>query len=112
MAAWLLLAGILALRHEADVAHATDARGALVHAAHAIGHRAGRADHLHATTGGDHDECSLATALRQPGAVHAAPTRVAAPAIAIAIADVPSRALPGTTSLYRLAPKTSPPPAA
>ena len=109
MAAWLVLAGILALRHVADVAHATDERGALVHGAHAIGHHAGKVDHLHAGTGGEHDECSLAAALRQPGAVHAAPARIAAPSIAIAIELVPSSARARTASLYRLAPKTSPP---
>ncbi len=109
MAAWLVLAGTLALRHEADVAHATDARGALVHGAHAVGHRAGKADHLHAGTGRDHDECSLAAALRQPGAAHAMPARITAPPCAIAITAPRATIAARAASLYRLAPKTSPP---
>jgi hypothetical protein len=109
MAAWLVLAGLLALRHEAEVAHVTDAHGALVHGAHAIGHRAARADHLHAGAPVDHGECALAAALRQPGTCVSPPALVAAPARAIAIAAAPARVLARTATLFRLAPKTSPP---
>ena len=108
--AWLVLAGLLGLRHEADVAHVVDGRGAFVHAVRAIGHRAARAEHLHERAAGDRgDDCSLAAALRQPGVTRAAIALVPARSVPRALAAPAARATTIAAAIYRLAPKTSPP---
>ena len=108
-AAWLVLAGLLGLRHEATVVHAIDAHGAIVHGPHAIGHRGGRADHLHPHAGGDGGECSLAAALRQPGVAIAAPSVAPAPFVWRSLDPPVAHVADRTVALLRLAPKTSPP---
>lgn len=109
--AWLVVAGALGLRHEAEVAHAIDARGVAIHGAHAVGHHVGAADHLHRGGGGAHpdDACALCAATHQAGATHAAPALAAAIA-PIAILPRPAPRAPiAAIARYRLAPKTSPP---
>ena len=108
--AWLVAAGLLALRHEAEVAHAIDAHGVAIHGAHAIGHRAGAPDHLHAG-GGAHPDlaCALCAALHQPGATRAATPLTAAIASIVVVTPRAPTAPIAAIARYRLAPKTSPP---
>jgi hypothetical protein len=110
---WLVAFGVLGARHEASVAHYTDARtGEVFHAA-ASGCADRSADaptHAHAAdSSADHDGCALAAVLHQ-----AIRPDVAVPALAHALEPVVAdrrterlAALP--RALYRLAPKTSPP---
>ncbi len=110
--AWLLVAGVLELRHEAEVAHAIDGSGVAVHGSHAIGHHDGVAAHFHARSGGHgaDGECWLLIALHQPGASTATIAIAAAPiSHHVVLAPAAIRVRPATTALFRLAPKTSPP---
>jgi hypothetical protein len=112
-AAVLIFVGWLGAHHRAEVAHVHDPSGSLVHAAELADHHAadsaahvhGRADHRDAP-----GACTLLATL------HARPT--AAPAVAVladaAILPAPPPAIaavPPAIAAYRLAPKTSPPPA-
>jgi hypothetical protein len=111
---WLVACGVLASRHEADVAHVRDLRtGAVVHAAHlSEQHDAARSSDFHRQSepDADHGACALWVASHQ-----AATTTVARPAIAPAIRSaafvVPlgARGTAAARGVYRLAPKTSPP---
>ena len=110
--AWLLLAGVLGLRHFANVAHVVDPHtGELRHASGAVGHHSGTHSDYHATQDdhADTDACPIAAAVHQavdsgtaPPPTFALPTATAALLIARTHAAV-------TTTVYRLAPKTSPP---
>jgi hypothetical protein len=110
--AWLVLASVLGLRHEAEVAHVAGAHGEVLHGARAIDHHDhGRAElHLHAGDGdADADECWLSVALHQPGAP-AAPLALAVDASTSRAPAAPiAREAGGRATLLRFAPKTSPP---
>jgi len=111
-AIWLVVCGVLAVRHEAITPHVVDRSGAIVHAPVLLSqHTTPDADvHGRTHSEADHGDCAVLTAFH-----HAASARVTAPALVAAVHtpcpfDAP-RASPSaaTAALYRLAPKTSPP---
>jgi len=111
----LVVASLVALHHEATVAHVRDrATGELVHARHlAERHHVSPIPHLHgrASDEDDDDACLLAGAMHHVAIVaraSASTARVHSPA-ARERGDTVVDAVP---RLYRLAPKTSPPSAA
>jgi hypothetical protein len=110
--AWLVLAGVLGLRHEAGVAHVTGSHGELRHGAPVVGHRDLGADehHFHAGAGDAGDaECWLSVALHQPGAP-AVPVALSTAAIVHRAPAAPAALVArGRSTLLRFAPKTSPP---
>lgn len=113
-ALWLVLCGVLGLRHQTLVDHARDDRtGSVVHAPRMTGHhdaRSATADlHGRHDTGEDDGPCALASVhsvgIAQPLRiaailVEAGPIEGALPASRLAIS---------AESIFRLAPKTSPP---
>lgn len=111
-AVWLVAFGVLGARHEARVAHVTDAlTGAIVHAGPTGCHDHETQSHADgAPAAGDHDACELLGVLHQS----------AAPAVAWAgirlVAVTPPQHAPCSSELmlrsravFRIAPKTSPP---
>lgn len=113
-ALWLVLCGVLGLRHQALVDHARDDRtGSLVHAPRMTGHHDARS--AGADLHGRHDAsdedgpCALVSVhpagIAQPAALSDFIT-VGRPVARAAL--VLQRAIPAE-SVYRLAPKTSPP---
>jgi hypothetical protein len=109
---WLVLAGVLGLRHEAGTAHVAGAHGEVLHGARAIDHHDRGADerHFHAGAGhADDDECWLTTALHQAGAPASPITLIAAATPGRAPAAPAARTAAGRSTLLRFAPKTSPP---
>jgi hypothetical protein len=112
--AWLVLTGVLGLRHEAEVGHAIDAAGVAVHGSVAIGHHGAAACHLH-TRAAAHDgdgACEVIAAVHQAGAATARIELVAAAPAGVAIGmPRPVAGALAPLALLRLAPKTSPPPA-
>jgi len=115
IAACLVVASLLALHHEATVAHVRDrATGELVHARHlAERHHASPIPHIHgrASDDDDDDACPLTGAMHHGAVVdHAVVTAALGQT---QIASVCGDWLGGVVArLYRLAPKTSPPAAA
>jgi hypothetical protein len=112
---WLVVSGVLAMRHEAAVGHVRDRAGAYIHAGAVVGHRAASNSHVHADhhPGGDTGDCALLTAFHQAvsGHVTSPPALTAARAIRVqACPDAATFAV--AVAIYRLAPKTSPPVAA
>ena len=108
---WLVVAAVLGLRHEAEVAHATDATGMVVHGPSLVGHHEAGSSDLHAPIAG-HDDgiCWLSVMLHQPGvsSVHGAATVSPLEQIDLRAPQTP-RSPSATAALFRLAPKTSPP---
>jgi hypothetical protein len=112
VALWFAACGVLAMRHEASVAHVGDRAGGFVHAARLIGHHAGPRSDIHGQRdpGADTGDCALVTASHQ-----AASAGVVAPAIATALRTTIAEAAPrragpaSSTDVLQLAPKTSPP---
>jgi len=111
---WLVAWAVFAMRHEAQVAHVLDhATGQMVHADRAIGEHTGNQSDYHATSpvDGDHDACGICSALHQaarPEALHAIVVR--APEGTPASWSIRARSEFANAEVYRLAPKTSPPP--
>lgn len=111
-AVWLVLCGVLALRHDGKTAHGLDALGRVVHAAQLTGHHVagGQADfHGQADPDADHGACELSVASHAAAIV--SPARhdlVVARATALPVYAPASPAL-AIRSVYRQAPKTSPP---
>jgi hypothetical protein len=111
-AVWLVVCGVLAMHHEASVAHVRDRAGAYVHARALLGHHAGGDADIHGqrTPDADAGDCALLTAAHQAASAH-----VTAPAVVTTVrtswvqhtrhAAIPAIA----TAILRLAPKTSPP---
>src|SRR5205823_5739001 len=99
---------VAASRHEALVAHAIDSAGRVVHAQALVGHHDGPSD-VHARTDGDHDECTIVTALHQAARASAAHVLAATPQTAPITVAMPSSYDRVGAVVYRLAPKTSPP---
>ena len=95
--------------HEAAVRHVACAHGEMVEAPDMDPSPAGETRFVRAGSGGAHEHCAIASALRhhstQPriAAITTAPT-IAAPTVTLAAAVAP-RAI----SVYSIAPKTSPP---
>jgi hypothetical protein len=112
-AGWLVLGFVLGARHEANEAHVVDARGDAVHASRIVGAHHGDRTDIHAVDSGceGSEPCAIVSALHNPIS-----SQVAAPLVAVVTAAVPTSldsiaaaiAAPGVT-VYRLAPKTSPP---
>jgi hypothetical protein len=108
----LVVVGWFGARHEAEVAHVRDQRGALVHAyeladhhgADSTAHLHGRNDHAHAA-----GACALLAVVHAPAMAARGPAPVAVPAIACAPRTPPVAAVRAAIAGYRLAPKTSPP---
>ena len=107
LAAWLVLSSFVASRHEASVAHALDRAGRVVHAQVLAHHHGGPSD-VHPTSTDDHDECTILAAIHQATRVSAVVALSVAPHIGVSVTPVVPHARRVTT-LYRLAPKTSPP---
>jgi len=109
VALWFVLGGVLGTRHEARIAHVQDRHGHVLHAQALIGAHDGTHSDIHARDlDHDHDRCSLAASLHQA----ASPDVSRVPSIASAsqpavVADRAPRLV--TSSVYRFAPKTSPP---
>jgi len=114
LAGCVVLSGLVALRHEASVAHVQDALTGELQHAHALAdfHEQSTTPHLHGRnveTGTETGACELlaaldhATILPTTPAASTAAQLTATVAVAILPFDPPARAL------YRLAPKTSPP---
>jgi hypothetical protein len=111
---WFVVGGVLGDAHEAHVAHVIDrASGLAVHGEHVCDHNDSAArTHIHGRPGGHDDDgaCEITAALHQ-----AASAQIPSAAISLlpAIAAAAPAPLPVVTisshSVYRLAPKTSPP---
>lgn len=107
-----VVCSVLAMRHEATVAHARTAAGAYVHASELAGRHVGTDSDIHAQRDAESEsgECALLTTFHQ-----AARAPLAAPAFALAqvassTVDAPAPPVePSALAVYRLAPKTSPP---
>ncbi|HEY1811797.1 MAG TPA: hypothetical protein VGG74_05540 [Kofleriaceae bacterium] len=109
---WFVLAGLLGMRHEARVAHVFDPHtGELRHAHAMVGHHAGDHSDYHGTSdpGSDDDTCAIATALHQSVCVGSAPSIVSASCVELGSVQVRPVVSTIVVSVYRLAPKTSPP---
>lgn len=111
-AVWLVVCGVLAAHHEATVRHVRDAAGGYVHGKALSGHHTGHDSDIHGQRNPDADagDCALLTALHQPATGGVAAPAVTLAAHAIRVADPPrTAAVVVAATLYRLAPKTSPP---
>jgi hypothetical protein len=112
-AGWLVLGFVLGARHEATEAHVVDAHGQAVHASRIVGAHHGDRTDIHAVDcGRDGGEpCAIVTALHQPISSHVAapPTAVVATAASASLASGADAIAPLRITVYRLAPKTSPP---
>lgn len=111
-AVWLVVCGVLAMRHEAQVAHVRDRVGAYVHARALVGHHAGHDADIHGQRNPDADvrECGILTAAHQPVSAHVTTPAVVTTARATRLQDTPRAAIPAiAVAIWRLAPKTSPP---
>ena len=108
---WLVVAGLLGARHEAEIAHVVDHHtGLVVHAPALSGHHGiGESDiHGQADPRGDHDACALVAALHQAvRAVFVQPLALAVSRVAVLVA--PRTPAFVVVDIYLLAPKTSPP---
>lgn len=109
---WFLLAGVLGLRHEASVTHVVDPNtGELRHASGMVGTHTGTHSDYHAARDrhADTDVCALSAALHQ--AVDDAtfcPAAFAVPS-GTSTSRRPDTVIVRAATVYRLAPKTSPP---
>jgi hypothetical protein len=109
---WLVVCGVLAMRHEAQVAHVRDRAGAYVHARALIGHHAGHNADIHGQRNPDADvgDCALLTAAHQAASAHVTRPTVVTAARATCVQDTRRAAPPAVVAaILRLAPKTSPP---
>lgn len=107
----LLGVGLLAQRHEADVAHAKEHSGRVVHAQGvADHHHTDKAAHLHGREVHEHaGDCSLLAMLHERIVQAAAPVAVTPAAAIELLAESAHRDVVVAIAPYRLAPKTSPP---
>jgi hypothetical protein len=110
----MLLAGLLAMRHETVVAHVRDHSTGALHHAHELAdrHEDSTTPHLHGRDVEAHDESSACALLAgiQKSTVLPSTARmvIAQPAVAVDIVTVVD-AMPVVEAVYRLAPKMSPP---
>ncbi len=105
-------AGVLGMRHEAQVAHVLDPHtGELHHAISLVGHHHGAQSDVHPSPDGQPDDgpCEISKALHQ--AVHHEASRVVAlsPRLETRTDCAPAHVTTIVASRYRFAPKTSPP---
>jgi hypothetical protein len=111
-ALWFVLCGVLAAHHEATVAHIRDATGSYVHGKALAGHHRGHNSDIHGQRHPDADagECALLTAFHQPASADVTASAVVTTACATHVRHIAPVAVPAiTASVYRFAPKTSPP---
>lgn len=111
-AAFLLLVGWLAARHEADVAHVRDQRGDVVHAEElADHHEVSPSTHLHGREDHGHIDgaCELIGLAHTSLLVAQPPAGVALVAVAEDLGAPPVIVRAGSVARYLIAPKTSPP---
>ena len=111
---WLVAFGVLGPHHEAQIAHYVDQAGQAHHAARLAGAHTATQSDIHATDGEpDASACAIANTLHQAASPHVArPAIVHAPRIELAAERTALPFVHAGASLYRLAPKTSPPLAA
>lgn len=111
--AWLILAGLLGARHEAQVAHVVDSRtGELRHASAFVGTHTGDQSDYHAASDGDADTdvCAITATLHQAARSENAPVVViTAPRLELRSPISLTALATISANVYRLAPKTSPP---
>jgi hypothetical protein len=111
-ALWLVVCGVLAMRHEASTAHVLDRTGAFVHARELAHRHTGPVSDIHAQRDVDVDSehCALLTGFHQAASADVARPTVACAALAIeAVRLLPAPRAAARVDVYRLAPKTSPP---
>jgi hypothetical protein len=110
----LLAFAVIGTRHEAQVAHFLDRGGHAHHAAKLAGrHRTTMPDVHSADRDSDTGACAIATALHQAASPTVARPHVAfVPGLTTATSHLSAAGERSLALLYRLAPKTSPPPAA
>jgi hypothetical protein len=110
---WLVLAGLLGARHEATVAHVIDQRtGEVRHASAFVGAHTGDRSDYHTTSDGDAgtDVCAISATLHQAARPeHAGVVVIAAPRLELRSPISLAALATITTTVYWLAPKTSPP---
>ncbi len=114
-ALWLVVCGILAMRHEATTAHTLDDTGAYVHAtALTVAHTSPDSDiHGQRNPENGSGHCALLTGFHQAGSAEIArPTVGCAPHANATPSTLCVARVAHRTTIYRLAPKTSPPVAA
>jgi len=109
---WFVAGTLLAMRHEAQVAHVLDPHtGELHHATSLVGHHYGTQSDVHPCSDGPADDgpCAIAKALHQ--AVHHDASHIATPLLRLETRTecAPAHVTHIVASLYRFAPKTSPP---
>jgi hypothetical protein len=111
-ALWLVACGVLAARHEANVAHVRDAAGAYIHGKALAGHHEGHSSDIHGQRHPDADagECALLNAFHQPASADVASPAVVTIACATPVWRIDPDAVSAiAVAVYRFAPKTSPP---
>ncbi len=111
-ALWLVMCGVLAMRHEASTAHVVGRTGLFVHGKALIGAHTGHDSDVHSQRNPEADagECAVLTASHQAACAEIAAPHTVAAAATIESQSAPRVALaPTATAVYRLAPKTSPP---
>ena len=109
---WLVVCGVLAMRHEAITAHVVDNAGAYVHAsALSAPHTGGDSDvHGQRNPEADRGHCALLTGFHQAASAAIAPPALTLLAHAVRTPDAPpAPRFAARDDVYRLAPKTSPP---
>jgi hypothetical protein len=113
-AVWLVAFGVLAVRHESRVAHYVDAEtGVVFHASAMVGGHTSTQSDVHSSDDGapDHDACGISSAFHQASSPVAHVPLAIVPVTATASVVRLARAVVFANQLvYRLAPKTSPPP--
>jgi len=111
-ALWLVVCGVLAMQHEAAVAHVLDGAGDYIHANALTGHHTGGDSDIHGQRDPEADSghCALLSGLHQ--AASADVTRPTVGIVSHAMQMLRARRsarATARTDVYRLAPKTSPP---
>ncbi len=111
--ALLVVGQLLALSHEARTRHVECAQhGEQLEAATLVDSHACNHDHwvgVEGDGGGDHVDCAIGHFLHQSTSPSRAPLLVAPHVAQASHAVTPSSSRDGTTTVYRIAPKTSPP---
>lgn len=107
-----VVCSVLAMRHEASVAHARTEAGGYRHVQELVSQHHGVDSDIHAPRDPESDrgDCALLTAFHQPvTASLAAPALVLATVAQTTVDAVAPSVAPVALAVYRLAPKTSPP---
>src|SRR5215470_5648682 len=111
-AVWVVAFGLLALNHEATVAHVRNAAGVYVHGKALVGHHEGNDSDVHGQRDPDADpgKCALLNTFHQPASADVTAPAVTTTACATHVWQIDPNAISAiAVAVYRLAPKTSPP---